>query len=182
MPLAFCSDADHPMPSSKRHGDLCLWWGWGGGGGCLLHSAVMLITPCQAPRGMEICVWGVGGGGKRSGSGCLLHSAVMLITPCQAPRGMEICVWGRGGGGKWTWMPLALCSDADHPLVKLQEAWRSVFGGGVGGKGSGHGCLALCSDADHPMPSSKRHGDLCLLEGGGEREVDVDASCTLRWC
>ena len=49
------------LRSSKEH--QCLGEGvLGSGHGHLLHSAVMLITPCQAPRGMESCVgggWGV---------------------------------------------------------------------------------------------------------------------------
>ena len=31
----------------------------------------------------------------------------------------------------------ASCSDADHPLAKPQEAWRSVFWRGVGVEGRG---------------------------------------------
>ena len=38
--LALCSDADHPMPSSKRHRDLCL--GDEGGGGVEVDASCIL--------------------------------------------------------------------------------------------------------------------------------------------
>ena len=74
-------------------------------------------------------------------------------------------------------MPLALCSDADHPLVKLQEAWRSLLGGE--GKWTWMP-LALCSDADHPLVKLQEAWRSVFAGGGRGREVDVDASCILQ--
>ena len=74
-----------------------------------------------------------------------------------------MCILGRGRGALRSKMG-ASCSEDEHLLAKLQEAWRSVSWGlglvGVGGQNMDMG--VCCSDDEYPLPSSKGHGGLCV--------------------